>query len=413
MIDQREFFFSKKDLIERDIVLDKYIKTKQIVLISGIRRCGKSSLLYLIKKKIKTIENNILYFNFDDERLNGFTSLDFNKIFELHLELFNSKIEEIIMFVDEIQNMDGWEKFLNRMYERGIKIFATGSNAKLLSSEIATSLTGRNMIISLYPFSFKEFLKFNGIDYDHKLISTQKRSKIISTFHDFLKYGGFPLVAKEKDLEIVKNYYQDIIYRDIIARFNISQLEEIKTLGNYLATNIGKIISYSTLKEISKIKSLSTLKNYLTYFENSYLFYFIKKFDYSVKKQVLNPRKIFISDVSFNYEIGFKFSDDRGRILENIVFVELLRRGKEIFYHKNKKECDFIVKEKQAVKEAIQVSLSLKDPLTKKREIAGLLEAMKSYKLKKGLILIGNEEGEESIENKRILKKPIWKWLLE
>lgn len=418
LLDQREFFLEKKSLIERELDLNPFLKTNQIVLISGIRRCGKSSLLYLIKNQLSLSENNILYFNFDDERLAKFSVEDFNKILELHQELFNIDLKDTVLFFDEVQNFSGWEKFLNRLYERKIKIFVTGSNANLLSSELGTALTGRNMVIHLHPFSFIEYLKSKNFNFNPSIINTKKKVEIVQHLTGFLKYGGFPLVVEEENLELVKSYYQDILYRDIISRYNLSQLEEIKLLGSFLSTNIGKIFSYSKLKELVGIKSLSTLKNYLGYFEHSYLFYYLKKFDYSIKKQILNPRKIYVSDLSFNSEIGFKFSEDYGRILENLVFIELKRQGHELYYHQQKNECDFVIKESLDITKAIQVTKSLDNIQTKKREFDGLLDAMSSYKLKTGLILTEDEEFTEKINDKdgnsyTVKVLPVWKWLLQ
>jgi hypothetical protein len=422
-LDQREYFLEKKEIIPREIDLNFYIKSKQIVLISGIRRCGKSTLLYLIKDKINLKKEEIFYFNLDDERIIDFQVEDFNKLLEIHMEIFEiTNIKNIVLFFDEIQNIKGWERFLNRMYERGMKIFVTGSNAKLLSSEISTSLTGRNLVLKLYPFSFIEFLIYKNKSFNLNYLSTVDSVNLKILFNEYLQYGGFPLVLYEQNLQIINTYYQDILYRDIVARYNLSQVDELKSLSTSLITNIGKLFSYSKLKDITKIKSLSSLKTYLDYLSNSYLLYYLSKFDYSYNKQVLNPKKVYVQDIGFHNSLGFKFSNDKGRILENIIFIELKRRGKEIYYHKDKKECDFVIKEGLDIVEAVQVTQSLEEVDTKKREFDGLLDACKAYNLDNGLILTEDEEGEEirelSLENGekrevKIIIKPIWKWLLE
>ncbi|MCD4680292.1 MAG: AAA family ATPase, partial [Bacteroidales bacterium] len=218
ILDQKEVFSVKSGLIERDIPLETYIKTSQIVVITGVRRCGKSSLLFLIKQRMQLSDSDYCYFNFDDERIIPEVSLPEN-IDNLHRELYG---KEAVLFFDEIQNVKGWEKFVNRMYEQGRKIFITGSNASILSSDIAASLTGRNKTLELLPFSFNEYLKYKKVVYDINKLTTKDKIRIISEFNSFLKKGGFPLVIKEDDMEILDAYFKDILYRDIIARYRLS-----------------------------------------------------------------------------------------------------------------------------------------------------------------------------------------------
>ena len=232
MFDQKVVFNSRKQLIHRDIDLEKYINTSQVVIISGIRRCGKSSLLFLIKEKMNLEEPEYCYFNFDDERIIADISI-FENIYNLHLEVYG---KEPVFFLDEIQNIDNWEKFVNRMYEQGFKVFVTGSNAKLLSSEISTSLTGRNKLIELYPFSFSEYLRFIGNSYNLDRITPKTKSLLFKDFTNYSVTGGFPLVVKENDTELINAYFQDILYRDIISRYRLTQVNEIKQKrgpGNY------------------------------------------------------------------------------------------------------------------------------------------------------------------------------------
>ena len=407
MFDQKDVFNSRKHLIQRDIELEKHIATSQVVIISGIRRCGKSSLLYLIKEKMRLIESEYCYFNFDDERI--ITDIGIlEDIYNLHIEVYG---KEPILFLDEIQNIDNWEKFVNRVYEQGIKIYVTGSNAKLLSSEISTSLTGRNKLIELYPFSFSEYLRFIGSNYDLNRITPKSKSLLKKDFNHYFETGGFPLVVKENDLELINAYFQDILYRDIISRYKITQVNEIKQIGLYFASNIGKLFSYSTLQEISGIKSLSSIKDYLYYYEQTYLYFYLKKFDFSVKKQIMNPKKVYTIDPAFAHRLGFNFSENKGRILENIVFLELLRRGKEVYYHVGKRECDFIVKEGLNIVEAIQVAYQV-DINNHEREFQGLQEAMDTYKLKNGLVLIYDNEISNIPNNVGIKVLPVWEWLI-
>ncbi|HDR51004.1 MAG TPA: ATP-binding protein [Mariniphaga anaerophila] len=407
VFDQKETFNQKRNLIQRKVNLDSFIKTSLIVVISGIRRCGKSSLLYLIKEKMKLQEQDYCYFNFDDERIiPALETLD--QIYNLHIELF---AKEPVLFLDEIQNVKGWEKFVNRIHEKGIKIFVSGSNANLLSSEISTSLTGRNKVLELFPFSFSEFLLFIGEDYNLEKLTSKRKALLLNSFYQYLEFGGFPLVVKEKDMEIINGYFQDILYRDIISRFKLSQIDEIKQIGLYFASNIGKIFSYATLQKISGVKSTSSIKDYLSYYEQSYLFFYLKKFDYSVKKQIMNPKKVYTIDPAISNRLGFRFSENRGRILENLIFTELRRRGKEVFYHSGKNECDFLIKKGFQITEAIQVSWSI-DKINIQREIKGLEEAIKAYDLSTGTLITAEPENTELVTDKTIKVVPAWKWLL-
>lgn len=407
MFDQKDVFNRGKQLITRDLELDRYTSTKQVVVISGIRRCGKSSLLYLIKEEMNLSEEEYCYFNFDDERILTDVSI-LESIYNLHIEIYG---REPILFLDEIQNIENWEKFVNRIYERGIKVFITGSNASLLSSEIATSLTGRNKQIELFPFSFAEFLRFNGKSYNLDRLSSKSKSFLIQDFTKYLEVGGFPIVVKENDTELINSYFQDILYRDIISRYRLTQVKEIKQIGLYFASNISKLFSYSTLMDISGVKSASSIKDYLYYYEQTYLWFYLKKFDYSLKKQIMNPKKVYGIDSAFVHRLGFSFSENKGRILENIVFLDLLRQGKEVFYHTGKKECDFVIKKGLKIVEAIQVTYSLNDS-NFEREISGLLEAMEYYRLGKGTILCFDTiESSKPIPN-GIEVQAVWKWLL-
>ncbi len=407
LLDQKEVFEAKTGLIERDIPLNDAIKTSLVVVITGVRRCGKSSLLFLIKEKMKLGEAGYCYFNFDDERIiNDVTLLE--NIDNLHKEIYG---KEPVLFFDEIQNITGWEKFVNRMYEQGRKIFVTGSNASILSSEIATSLTGRNKVIELMPFSFKEYLRFHHADATISRLTTGRRLQITGAFDKFMTEGGFPLAVKENDPEILTGYFQDILYRDIIARYRLSQVDEIKQIGIYFLSNTAKKFSYATLQKAASVKSLSSIKNYLGYYAHAYLFYYLNKFDFSIKKQTLNPRKVFTVDQGFIHRIGFNFSANKGRVLENIVYLELKRRGKEIFYYAGKGECDFVVKQGLRITQAIQVTYLLNNE-NLNREISGLQEVLKEYNLPEGLLLYYDTEINETKLSGEIKTMPVWKWLL-
>jgi len=408
MLDQKDAFNNTKHLIRRNIPLEKYIKTSQIVIISGIRRCGKSSLLRLIREEMKLEAPDFCYFNFDDERILAEVSI-LEELFNLHIELYG---KEPMLFFDEIQNVGNWEKFINRKYEQGVKIFVTGSNAKLLSSEISTSLTGRNKLIELFTFSFSECLLFQGRKYDIDRLTSKSRALLQKDFNTYMQTGGFPLVVKENDTELVNGYFQDILYRDIISRYRLTQVNEIKQIGLYFASNIGKLFSYSTLQSISGVKSLSSIKDYLSYYEHSYLFSYLKKFDYSVKKQIMNSKKVYTADHAFAARLGFNFSENKGRILENIVYTELLRRDCEVYYYSGNNECDFLIKKGLTIVNAIQVVDQL-DRTNYEREYRGLQEAMQTYRIPQGMLITNSIETSVIPKYEGIEVVSVWKWLLE
>jgi len=407
LIDQKEAFLNRTGLIERDLALTSYLDTSQVVVITGIRRCGKSSLLSLIRMALGLNESEFCYCNFDDERIVPYFSL-LNDIYSIHLEIYRT---EPIFFFDEIQEVPGWEKFVNRMYEQGRKVFVTGSNATLLSSEISSSLTGRNKILKLFPFSFVEYLRMVGNEYLPERLTVKQRSLLLHDLNGYLETGGLPLVVKEKDMEIAHALFQDILYRDIVIRYKLSNVDEIKQIALYLASNIGKLFSYATLQSISGLKSISSVKNYLQFFEASYLFYYLKKFDYSVKKQIMNSRKVFAVDNAIPNRLGFRFSENKGRILENTVFIELLRRGHELYYFSGKNECDFLVKEKLNITEAIQVAYEL-TATNFHREISGLTEAMQSYNIPKGTLIVFDDKAYRGELPEGISIVPAYAWLI-
>ncbi|MEK7202729.1 MAG: ATP-binding protein [Patescibacteria group bacterium] len=402
ILDQAKTFKEKNSGVAREIDFKKYLKTEQITVISGIRRSGKSTLL----KQFSNYCPNYYYLSFDDERLIDFSVSDFQNLMVVFQKQFYSKT----IFLDEIQNVQKWERFTRRIFEEGYKIFITGSNAKLLSSELATHLTGRYYKIELYPFSFKEFLKFNKVSYNK--VTSEKEAEILKKFDNYLENGGFPEYVKTKNQESLKQIFEDIVYRDILARFRIREVKNFKLLVNYLFTNFTKEINYNFLKNFLEFKSATTVKNYIEFMREGYLAFELFKYDYSLKKQYVSNKKIYVIDNGVRNAVAFSFSKDGGKLLENLVFLELKRRGEEIFYYKGKKECDFIIKKGVQIREAIQVSQSLADFETEKREIDGLLEAMEKFKLKKGLIITESLEKEKIIKSKKIKIVPAWKWLL-
>jgi len=416
IIGHKEKFLSRGNLVRREIQaqIANYIPQREILIITGVRRSGKSSLMKLLCDDLlnreDVSENDILYLNFEDERFIPFTFQDFEPLFETFIELENPQ-GRIYMFLDEIQNITGWEKWLNRLYEfENVKIIVTGSNASLLSSEISTALTGRNRQIVTWPFSLREFLTMRKVIIDDKsLYIRQKKVEIKRLFGEYLELGGFPEVLKTGDPTLLEQYYKDIVYRDVIARHGIKNIKEIKELTLFLAANPGTIQTYKNMQRIIGVKSQNTVKNYLEALNDVYLFFSMDLFDYSLKRQIYNPSKIYCIDAALSNSISFKFSRNKGHIYENIVFLELLRRNKELYYWKSQKgrEVDFVIKEGLDITEAIQVCYTLDDERTRQRELQALTEVKDALNVDRLTVITDDEESHGEIN---II--PLWKWLI-
>lgn len=407
ILDQNNNLKKKNRGLYRDKLqeMDRLIKNNINVVITGHRRCGKSTLLYQIMDKYFT--NNFYYLNFADERLSDFETKDFQRLREIFLSNFGDRP---VFFFDEIQGKPNWNKFVNRMYEDGYKFFITGSNSELLSKEISTYLTGRHIDAVLYPFSFKEYLRYNKIPLDFRL--TKNRSKIIREFNNYLRFGGFPEVIRDKSDDILISIYNDILNRDITFRYPVEQV--IKSIAQFLISNVSKEFSYNSIKNNFGLGSVNTAKKYVMYLTNTYMLFTLDKFSYSIKRKKDYSKKIYAIDTGLINKIAFKFSEDKGRLYENLVFIELKRRNKEIYFWKGAsgKEIDFLVFDKK-VKQLIQVCYDLSHPKTKEREITALLEASKELKCKDLVIITKDYEKIEIYGKIKIKYIPLWKWLLK
>jgi len=407
-----DFEFPKT--ISRDL---KIPETDKIISIVGSRRAGKTFYFYqLIINLLKngTPKENILYINFEDDRLLPLEFDELNDLIEAYYELYpDLKKQKKYFFFDEIQNIKNWEIFIRRIYDKEkIKIYVTGSSSKLLSKEIATSLRGRTLTFNLFPLSFCEFLRFKNINLEKNYEYSSQRYKIKNIFEEYLNYGGFPEVVLSEKLkqETLSDYYEMFIYRDLVERFSIRNTRLLKILTKYLITNISSIFSinsyYNTTKKEMKV-SKETILEYISHLSDINLIYLIPIFSYSLKVQQVNPSKTYCIDTGLRNAVALKFSKDTGRLAENIVYVELKRRGKEIFYWKNKQEIDLIVKERDKL---IAINVNYTDKI-KDRELSGLKEFENKYKSKINKLIILSKNIEEKKENVEII--PIWKWLLE
>lgn len=369
ILDQRESFESRDTGVDREILADlkKIINSKQITLITGLRRVGKSTLLAQIARNFFK-KSNYYYMSFEDERLSHFTVKDFDLLYQVMLEEYG---EQSHFFLDEIQNIPEWERFVRRMHDSGYNFIVTGSNASLLSRELGTRLTGRYIQVDLYPFSFREYLTLKQFKVGR---TTKDKSALTRHLKKYINSGGIPNAILYPEIDIHQSLYNDVIYRDIVARYNLENTSSIKELGSYLLSNVSTLISYNKLKDLLKLGSVTTVKNYIEYFIDSWLFFIVNKYAYSVKEQSIAAKKIYSIDNGLINKLGFSFSSNVGRLLENIVYLELKRKKHQVYYYKTKsgKEVDFYLPKAGVL---IQVSQNINTPETLARELAALDDA--------------------------------------
>lgn len=409
ILEQQEILHAQNKRYVQRYIADEWLKTSEILIISGIRRCGKSVLMQQIRDRL--VEKDF-FFNFDDERLANFKLDDFQKLQECFVELFG---EQHTYYFDEIQNIEGWERFVRRLYNAGNKIVITGSNARMLSRELGTHLTGRYIQVEIYPFSFQEYLAMNEIPVNAKtLYTTTGRATMVKSFVKYMECGGFPKFLQDGSVSYLTSLYESIIYRDILTRNGLTNEKEMLELMLYLASNATKRVTYSSLGKVVGIQHPDTIKNYLEYIQQTYLISQLFRYDPSVKKQMMSPKKIYFVDNAIIKRIGFNATENNGVFLENLVFIELKRRGWDVYYYADKKECDFIVRKGLHISDAYQVTLKMDSPQTREREIAGVREAMQAYSLSKGYIL--TFEGKETInfdDGTIVEVVPVWEWILQ
>ncbi len=395
------------------------LDTKKIITLIGVRRCGKTSILYdMINQLSNSIDKTkILFLNFEDERL----ELEVDEL-DLILQSFNElypdqNLNECYLFFDEIQNITGWEKFIRRVYDTISKnIFITGSNSKLLSSEIATSLRGRTLSYEVYPLSFSEYLLFKDIEVD--LYSSKSLAHIKNAQESFLKNGSFPetLFLEERYRnQTLQEYFNVLLYKDLAERYNISNTVALKFFLKRIIASSTKQISinkiYNELKSNGIKIGKNTLYDFLDYVQNIYLALTLHRYDKSLVNKELGEKKIYSIDIGLNNATEFKFSDNIGKSLENAVFLELRRNNKEIFYYRDSNsECDFIIHEQNSITHAIQVTYDMSDEDTKYRETKGLVAACKNFNLSSGIIVTYDSEDEIIQDDIEIKLVPFYKW---
>ena len=419
MINKQDLFnilddwnYWNKEIKDLGIIRTKYIKktlpllkTKEVVIIKGVRRSGKSTFLKQLISKSKIDKKQFLYVNFDDYRFYEFLSLELlEKIIEVYKEKINPE-KKIYVIFDEIQNIDGWEKFIKTKYDldKNMKFIVTGSNAHLISKEYSTLLTGRTESIEFYPFSFKEFLESQDVlikESDYFKLKP-KKSLLINKLDKYLLEGGFPEALKRVDKTgILNEYFNSIVEKDIVSRYSVRDSRTLKQIALYLITNITGEVNFTSLKNHFKI-SINTLKEYLSFMQEANLLFLLYFFSYSAKTQNLINKKSYCIDNGLREAVSFKFSKDEGKLAENLVFIELKRRGKEAYYWKNKGEVDFVVKDKQLT----AINITYTDDIHE-REI----NALKEFKEAKKRVLITKDIFKKQGKIEYI---PLWLWLLQ
>ena len=409
LIDQREELEERikgKKIVEREClkIFKEYARSSLVKVTMGVRRCGKSFLTYLLLK-----DRVFGYVNFDEDILLKVRS---NQIISALHEIYGGNMN--VIFLDEVQNYDGWELFINKLNRSGYDVFVTGSNAKLLSKELATHLTGRHISLELFPFSFGEYLIGSKIKINPE---TSKGKGIIKNeLKNYMVGSGFPevIVENENPRIYLRELYRHIVEKDIILRYNIRYKETFKEIALTVMSNFSNLISFNKLKKQFSLGSEHTVKNYISYLEEAYLVFTLKKFSYKPREIEQAPKKIYSIDTGFLVNVAHITMENLGRLMENLVAIELKRRGKEIYYWKDYqgREVDFVVKDGLNVKELIQVCYDIEDLSTKNRELRALVKASKELKCKNLKVITWDYEAKEEFKNREIEFRPLWKWLL-
>lgn len=409
----RQVIFEQRGLIEplgvkRKIVREQ-INAPEVLVISGVRRCGKSVLLQQIRAEQMEQDYCLC---FDDDRLLHFEVSDFQLMCDVFAEDFGI---QNTFYLDEVQLIEGWERFVDRLYSHHNKVFITGSNAHLLSKELGTLLTGRHLTQELWPMSFIEYMDLRNERWQKSdLYTTAGKARLVNLQNAYLHEGGFPQYLQTKNPRYLKELYNDIIYRDIVVRHKLSSDRQIREMTYYLASNFTHRFTYLSVAKAIGIKSSETVQDYIRYLEEAYLVGVLTKYDYKVGEQLKSPKKIYFVDNALVAQIGFCFSGNMGPRLENAVYVELRRQDKEVFYYQDKWECDFIVRENASITEAFQVTISMADVSTRQRELSGLISAMDAFDLKKGVVVTMDESEELTLDDGRLVHViPYYRWIYE
>lgn len=402
--------------------LEDLFSSNQIITITGPRRAGKSFIMRQMAKRLIDkghAPKNIMHVNFEDPRFieSGVSFLE--QIFSAYKEYLIPAGTPVLL-LDEIQEIEGFEKWVRMMHELSkAKIIISGSNARLLSRELGTLLTGRHLDLSVFPLSFGEFLMFNGMAFKEPFDIAGREVEIKGLLRKYIEFGSFPEVAlSQQKKEILLTYFEDVVTKDLLRRFKIRKPQDLRSIIKYYLSNTSSLVTFKSIERFLEM-SITSVKNYTDYIEQAYLVFPLKRFSFKVKEQEKSPRKMYAVDTGLCNAVGFRFSENLGRLAENIVFITLKRRqaaspGVELFYWKDvhHREVDFIVKEGLKVKSMIQVCWDMRDEKTRNREMRSLAKAMKELNVPTATIITEDTEGEEKIRNKSVKLVPLCKWLM-
>ena len=423
LVEWQEFEFPP--VISRDIDCS-VIGKNRIVSIIGPRRAGKTYLCFeMITDLLKTglPRENIVYMNFEDERLVPLDGRELTNLLDVHGELYaRDDNKQVYCFLDEVHNVPNWSKWVRRTIDKNknVNVVLTGSSSKMLSSEIATELRGRGTSITVFPYSFAEFLHARGhyVEFSENLPYSKGKSALLRYFNEYVQKGGFPEITDQAEYrDTLQQYYRAMFFRDIVERFRIKNIRQFE---DFLKIQISRFASLSSIsnseKEMAELGyslSKNTLFGYLGYAKDVFLLFDVCKYDLKVTRQLRAPRKLYAVDHGLLNAVRFSSSEDRGRILENIAFMELRRRYDAIYYHMEKNECDFVIMDGHAVSHCCQVCWSMEKRETAEREIRGLLGALHAYKLEQGTVITNSEYTDIERDGKKIRVRPMWHFALD
>ncbi|MCU0798475.1 MAG: ATP-binding protein [Candidatus Thermoplasmatota archaeon] len=402
---------SRERLIDREHLDDarNMLDHPNILVVTGVRRCGKSIFSYLIAKG-----ENFGYVNFDDERFLGMKTDDLNNVLRSLYEL-HGDINYIIL--DEVQNIVGWELFTSRL-RQSKRVIVTGSNSKMLSGELASRLTGRYMEVSLFPLSFREFLDLNG-SLPPDDMGTLDRAKVQNVLRNYISIGGFPEVHKFGPA-ILRTIYDNIVTKDIVMRYGIRKSEALRQLAKYLISNHSEEFTYNKLSKVLDVKRNDTIATWVRYLEDAFLIFHLERFDFKLKQQFKSPKKAYCIDTGLIHKVGFSPGPNIGRLMENVVAVELMRRniaegGSELYYWKDhsQNEVDFVVRKNGHVVRLIQVTYASDIEGVRDRELKALSSASIRLDCNEAQVITWDLDDKRCSNGLNIQFIPLWKWLLK
>jgi len=406
-LERNELLAGKYVPRENLIQAKKNLQSDLIKVITGPRRAGKSVFA------IQMLEGtDFAYLNFDDERL--VTVTDYDELLKAIRQVYG---ETKALLFDEIQNLKNWELFVNRLHRRRFNIIITGSNAYLLSRELSTHLTGRYVEFQIFPFSFSEFLKTKGFQVDETLGLKEKQGLLLNHLDVYLEKGGYPeVLVKEVD---ARNYlatlFESILFKDIVKRYGVRYTKKLDDLARYLVTNHSSEFSYTKIRSALEFRSVHTVENYTDYLMEAFLVFRVDRFSYKLKEQMKSPKKAYAYDTGVINAVKFKAARDSGRLIENLVAIELIRRGSDFYYYRsnNGKEVDFVLRKGLKVDQLIQVCYDIDDYSTRKRELSALVKAGKDLRCGNLTILTWDHMADEMHAGSRVHFLPLWRWLIE